>query len=177
MNSALPVRSAVLKQDTGRLVVRWVTTSESPLLYVFVLFAQGFKCKPEMRLRNLHHSRRWIWQPGALHVRPAYVVHPYFTSPHCIRIHVLLSFAPGLADRQSYAAVSGQGFLLYMRRSSQVNVTMTTSVRFWLEVSSFWYPGERIGVPCSPICTKRRMKQDAGELPIQLRSHGGRPFS
>ncbi|KAF1936157.1 hypothetical protein EJ02DRAFT_359757, partial [Clathrospora elynae] len=31
----LPVRSAVLKQCTGGLVVRWVTTSESPLLYVF----------------------------------------------------------------------------------------------------------------------------------------------
>jgi hypothetical protein len=36
----LPVRSAVLKQDTGGLVVRWVTTSEYPLLYVFV-FAAG----------------------------------------------------------------------------------------------------------------------------------------
>jgi hypothetical protein len=36
----LPVRSALSKQDTGGLVVRWVTTSESPLLYVFVtLFA------------------------------------------------------------------------------------------------------------------------------------------
>ncbi|KAF1936201.1 hypothetical protein EJ02DRAFT_359663, partial [Clathrospora elynae] len=30
----LPVRSAVLKQCTGRLLVRWVTTSESLLLYV-----------------------------------------------------------------------------------------------------------------------------------------------
>ncbi|KAF1936285.1 hypothetical protein EJ02DRAFT_414295 [Clathrospora elynae] len=35
--AALPVRSAVLKQCTGGLVVRWVTTSESPLLYVFLL--------------------------------------------------------------------------------------------------------------------------------------------
>ncbi|KAF1938024.1 hypothetical protein EJ02DRAFT_355461, partial [Clathrospora elynae] len=33
----LPVRSAVLKQCTGGLVVRWVTTSESPLLYVFAV--------------------------------------------------------------------------------------------------------------------------------------------
>ncbi|KAF1849852.1 uncharacterized protein K460DRAFT_4777 [Cucurbitaria berberidis CBS 394.84] len=43
LNSALPVRSAVLKQDTGGLVVRWVTTSESPLLYVFfaLLFVQA----------------------------------------------------------------------------------------------------------------------------------------
>jgi hypothetical protein len=32
----LPVRSAVLKQCTGGLVVRWVTTGEYPLLYVFV---------------------------------------------------------------------------------------------------------------------------------------------
>ena len=31
----LPVRSAYIKQDTGGSVVRWVTTSESPLLYVF----------------------------------------------------------------------------------------------------------------------------------------------
>jgi hypothetical protein len=36
MNTELPVRSAVLKHCTGGLVVRWVTTSESPLLYVFV---------------------------------------------------------------------------------------------------------------------------------------------
>ena len=34
----LPVRSAVLKQDTGGLVVRWVTTGEYPLLYVFADF-------------------------------------------------------------------------------------------------------------------------------------------
>jgi hypothetical protein len=33
----LPVRSAVLKQCTGGLVVRWVTTGEYPLLYVFCL--------------------------------------------------------------------------------------------------------------------------------------------
>jgi hypothetical protein len=36
----LPVRSAVLKQCTGGLVVRWVTTGEYPLLYVFVSFLQ-----------------------------------------------------------------------------------------------------------------------------------------
>ena len=36
----LPVRSAIYKQCTGGLVVRWVTTSESPLLYVlFFVFA------------------------------------------------------------------------------------------------------------------------------------------
>jgi hypothetical protein len=35
---ALPVRSAVLKLVTGGLVVRWVTTGESPLLYVFFFF-------------------------------------------------------------------------------------------------------------------------------------------
>ncbi|KAJ9484743.1 hypothetical protein VN97_g8618 [Penicillium thymicola] len=34
----LPVRSAVLKPHAGELVVGWVTTSESSLLYVFVLF-------------------------------------------------------------------------------------------------------------------------------------------
>ena len=33
--TGLPVRSAVLKPHAGRLVVGWVTTSESQLLYVF----------------------------------------------------------------------------------------------------------------------------------------------
>jgi hypothetical protein len=35
----LPVRSAIFKQDTGGLVVRWVTTGEYPLLYVFAIFS------------------------------------------------------------------------------------------------------------------------------------------
>ena len=34
--TGLPVRSAVLKPHAGQLVVGWVTTSESWLLYVFV---------------------------------------------------------------------------------------------------------------------------------------------
>jgi hypothetical protein len=38
LNTRLPVRSAIFKQRTGGLVVRWVTTGESPLLYVFDLF-------------------------------------------------------------------------------------------------------------------------------------------
>jgi hypothetical protein len=37
----LPVRSALFKQRTGGLVVRWVTTSEYPLLYVFVFFSHS----------------------------------------------------------------------------------------------------------------------------------------
>ena len=36
--TGLPVRSAVLKPHAGRLVVGWVTTSESLLLYVFLFF-------------------------------------------------------------------------------------------------------------------------------------------
>ncbi|EUC45706.1 hypothetical protein COCMIDRAFT_94864, partial [Bipolaris oryzae ATCC 44560] len=32
-----PVRSAVLKLEIGGLVVRWVTTGESPLSYVFAI--------------------------------------------------------------------------------------------------------------------------------------------
>ncbi|KAH6246417.1 hypothetical protein HBI42_188840 [Parastagonospora nodorum] len=35
MRTRLPVRSAIYKHRTGGLVVRWVTTGESPLLYVF----------------------------------------------------------------------------------------------------------------------------------------------
>jgi hypothetical protein len=47
LRTELPVRSAELKQCTGGLVVRWVTTGEYPLLYVFVfcfcLREEGFK--------------------------------------------------------------------------------------------------------------------------------------
>ncbi|KAF2641165.1 hypothetical protein P280DRAFT_398147, partial [Massarina eburnea CBS 473.64] len=42
MSTELPVRSAVLKHDTGGLVVRWVTTGEYLLLYVFALFGVLF---------------------------------------------------------------------------------------------------------------------------------------
>ena len=35
MRTGHPVRSAILKHQIGRLVVGWVTTSESLLLYVF----------------------------------------------------------------------------------------------------------------------------------------------
>jgi hypothetical protein len=38
LKTRLPVRSALFKQRTGGLVVRWVTTSEYPLLYVFATF-------------------------------------------------------------------------------------------------------------------------------------------
>ncbi|KAF2624991.1 hypothetical protein BU25DRAFT_373257, partial [Macroventuria anomochaeta] len=38
LKTRLPVRSALFKQRTGGLVVRWVTTSEYPLLYVFISF-------------------------------------------------------------------------------------------------------------------------------------------
>jgi hypothetical protein len=37
MRTRLPVRSALFKHDTGGLVVKWVTISESLLLYVFAL--------------------------------------------------------------------------------------------------------------------------------------------
>ena len=40
LKTRLPVRSALFKQRTGGLVVRWVTTSEYPLLHVFVFLAQ-----------------------------------------------------------------------------------------------------------------------------------------
>ena len=39
LKTRLPVRSALFKQRTGGLVVRWVTTSEYPLLYVFVFLS------------------------------------------------------------------------------------------------------------------------------------------
>jgi hypothetical protein len=41
LKTRLPVRSALFKQRTGGLVVRWVTTSEYPLLYVFDFLLAG----------------------------------------------------------------------------------------------------------------------------------------
>ncbi|ENI01178.1 hypothetical protein COCC4DRAFT_148471 [Bipolaris maydis ATCC 48331] len=38
-----PVRSPFVKYLTGGLVVRWVTTGESPLSYVFVFFFLQFE--------------------------------------------------------------------------------------------------------------------------------------
>jgi hypothetical protein len=46
LRTRLPVRSALFKQRTGGLVVRWVTTSEYPLLNVFAqvfFFYASFK--------------------------------------------------------------------------------------------------------------------------------------
>ncbi|KEQ80464.1 hypothetical protein M438DRAFT_385940, partial [Aureobasidium pullulans EXF-150] len=37
-----PVRSAIHKQLNGRLVLRWVTTWESLLLYVYFVFFNSF---------------------------------------------------------------------------------------------------------------------------------------
>jgi hypothetical protein len=46
LKTRLPVRSALFKQRTGGLVVRWVTTSEYPLLYVFAFLFLFFLLKP-----------------------------------------------------------------------------------------------------------------------------------
>ena len=48
LKTRLPVRSALFKQRTGGLVVRWVTTSEYPLLYVFVLLSVSRDCLLEL---------------------------------------------------------------------------------------------------------------------------------
>ena len=39
LKTRLPVRSAIYKQDTGKSVLRWVTTGEYLLLYVFIFFS------------------------------------------------------------------------------------------------------------------------------------------
>jgi hypothetical protein len=52
----LPVRSALFKQRTGGLVVRWVTTSEYPLLYVFALV---FAWAILVHVLSISHSRSW----------------------------------------------------------------------------------------------------------------------
>ncbi|PYI26043.1 hypothetical protein BP00DRAFT_356978, partial [Aspergillus indologenus CBS 114.80] len=54
----LPVRSAVLKPHAGRLVVGWVTTSESLLLYVFVFASGSLKVNP---FENIHQLTDLTW--------------------------------------------------------------------------------------------------------------------
>ncbi|KAF2636387.1 hypothetical protein P280DRAFT_409808, partial [Massarina eburnea CBS 473.64] len=61
MSTELPVRSAVLKHDTGGLVVRWVTTGEYLLLYVFAVFADFFfLCRKESNYRGKVEKGRYM---------------------------------------------------------------------------------------------------------------------
>ena len=57
LRTELPVRSAVLKQDTGGLVVRWVTTGEYPLLYVFGIFCLYLSERVEIRGHDYYFRR------------------------------------------------------------------------------------------------------------------------
>ncbi|RAH40605.1 hypothetical protein BO95DRAFT_375147, partial [Aspergillus brunneoviolaceus CBS 621.78] len=65
----LPVRSAVLKPHAGRLVVGWVTTSESLLLYVFVCIilvlikCLHFPCRPCRHTKG--DTSLFIWSQPA----------------------------------------------------------------------------------------------------------------
>jgi hypothetical protein len=58
LKTRLPVRSALFKQRTGELVVRWVTTSEYPLLYVF-----GFFDSPSIILTLYFFRRQAFYSP------------------------------------------------------------------------------------------------------------------
>jgi hypothetical protein len=59
-----PVRSAIHKQLNGRLVLRWVTTWESLLLYVLHFFCsteEGFKCPVRLSAtRNGREELIWL---------------------------------------------------------------------------------------------------------------------
>ena len=59
--TGLPVRSAVLKPHAGRLVVGWVTTSESLLLYVFLfIFISSALSHHLKHLLNRMEALGWI---------------------------------------------------------------------------------------------------------------------
>jgi hypothetical protein len=77
MKTRLPVRSALFKHDTGGLVVKWVTISESLLLYVFAdnlpphngpRELRSFRPGQQIDLRGLalHPVRLWIVLSGDL---------------------------------------------------------------------------------------------------------------
>jgi hypothetical protein len=104
----LPVRSALYKQCTGGLVVRWVTTSESPLLYVLILFLLSCVSRgaclhkarnQHMAVLFLHHlqartRRRKVTMFRAVHQKhPCSVLHsiyilPLTHSPDCFALFV-----------------------------------------------------------------------------------------
>ena len=69
LKPALPVRSAVLKQDTGALVLGWVTTGEYALLYVFVKKTVFFWSRQRgFSAPKLPRFRPMAWQPTTARV-------------------------------------------------------------------------------------------------------------
>ncbi|KAF2633866.1 hypothetical protein BU25DRAFT_329054, partial [Macroventuria anomochaeta] len=66
LKTRLPVRSALFKQRTGRSVVRWVTTSEYLLLYVFAFFlrlegSRSHISLPSLSISLLNSGRNGKW--------------------------------------------------------------------------------------------------------------------
>src|SRR5690242_19364009 len=83
LKTRLPVRSALFKQRTGGLVVRWVTTGESPLLYVFL------QCPPVRHGRNgsvgcLKYCRHCRCELSVCHVPCAVCLHLDATRRPCV---------------------------------------------------------------------------------------------
>ena len=64
MKPELPVRSAVPKHCTGGLVVRWVTTSEYPLLYVFVFLLSCLTLTAASTAALIMASRKSLMLPA-----------------------------------------------------------------------------------------------------------------
>ncbi|RAK71074.1 hypothetical protein BO72DRAFT_504582 [Aspergillus fijiensis CBS 313.89] len=72
----LPVRSAVLKPHAGRLVVGWVTTSESLLLYVFGMFLVFlFKNTPTPAITTIYFRDRSFWPFVTVACKPCVHAH------------------------------------------------------------------------------------------------------
>ena len=68
--TGLPVRSAVLKPHAGELVVGWVTTSESSLLYVFCF---------DTFLFDFNSFRNSLLSPYCLVLQPIHLANPLNT--------------------------------------------------------------------------------------------------
>ncbi len=97
-----PVRSALIKPQIDRLVVGWVTTSESRLLYVFLLFlifsslrwrekVEFDEAKPQIYAIKFF----LIWWSSS--VRRRYAPGAKLVASHCIRL-----FCSSYADRITY---------------------------------------------------------------------------
>ena len=76
----LPVRSAIYKQCTGGLVVRWVTTSESPLLYVFAF------CLTSLSSRVVH-PRRVLPSGRRTHAKSKFIAPLIFSMSNLGRLY------------------------------------------------------------------------------------------
>jgi hypothetical protein len=99
----LPVCSAYIKRDTGGLVVRWVTTGESPLLYVFDYFVTcGTDFFFDLTVSYVNPKQTLLTLPAGIQKR----IFDSFTCPSDDRRENIYRCKSHLVDRVSVTAIT-----------------------------------------------------------------------